>query len=66
MTWIWGMGRHAAGAGWLRNACTDDMSSHPSLVRNNVDPFLLQIAAGKLGALSKLRLTFFVAAKSLS
>jgi hypothetical protein len=32
------MGRHAAGAGWLRNARTDDMSPHPSLVRNNADP----------------------------
>jgi len=35
------IGRHAAGAGWLRNACTDGMSPHPEVDRNNADPILL-------------------------
>jgi hypothetical protein len=40
------MGRHAVGAGWLRNACTGDMSPHPEVDRNIADPILLYIAAG--------------------
>jgi len=36
-----GTGRHAAGAGWLRNACTGDMSPRPEVIHYSADPILL-------------------------
>jgi hypothetical protein len=32
------MGRHVVSAGWLGNACTDDMSPHVRSIRTNAAP----------------------------